>query len=162
MENIRFSRGFTLLEIGLGLMLLAVMLTMALNIYSDSRRASTDWVQGEFTLAPQNIRRAPNSALFVFAATRGTGVDENGQPVGNGVGLANRQLNFELIGSGRDTGIIQSLNTTTVNSKFGVAATDIAGIISISIQVDDNGPYILKVVDAVNGAEERHFFVADS
>jgi type II secretory pathway pseudopilin PulG len=153
-------RGFTLLEAGIAVLLLAIVAILALNFYNDVKRAQTGWKQGKFTLAPQTIQWAPQSASFVFAMTSGVGVDKNGQPVGSGIALRNYELNFELIGSGGDSGIIQSLNTTTINTTTGTAATDAAGIVVITIQVDDDGPYILKTVDPASGAEERHLFMA--
>lgn len=154
-------KGSTLLEIGVALLLLAILLLMLLGDYTNSQRASTRWVQGQFKLAPQQIPRAPESASFVFVVTSGSGVDQNEQPVGNGVGLPGRLLSFELFGNGGDSGIIHMLNTTTVNSNVGAIATDIAGMVTITIRIDNDGPYLLKVNDPANGAEERHFFIAE-
>jgi hypothetical protein len=101
----------------------------------------------------------PASGNFVLSVTRGTGVDANGQPVGMGAVLPGDTWNFQLIGSGGDPGVIQSLNGTVVNALTGTATTDQAGIITIVVQVDADGPYVLAATRPGSPGQERTLFV---
>ena len=160
MPSPRHLRGFTLLELALTVMVAVVVLISALSFVPATIRANTAWIQGRFVVAPQTVAWSPARPSFVFEVRSGVGVDQHGQPATAGRPLAGRALNFTLLGSGGDSGVIRNLNSSAVDATSGAEPSDPAGIVAVQVEVDDDGPYLITVTDPASGASERHIFVA--
>ena len=160
MKMMRNDQGATLVELVVVMGILALVLIGVIQVGIGIKRSFTQWTTGVYSNPPAQIQWAPATGTFIFSVTRGTGVDANGQPAGPGVALANDTWNFQIIGSGGDPCTIKSLNGTTIDAQSGTATSDVAGLIIIVVEVDDDGPYVLKATrPGSTTIEERTLFI---
>lgn len=154
------ARAFTIIEVLIAAAVIAVLVLGVVQFGMGLKRSSTKWTTAAYTVAPQTIAWSPGTGSFVLSVTNGVGVDANGQPAGPGRPLPGFAMDFQLIGSGGDTGVIVSLNGTAVNATTGSATSDVTGSILIVVEVDGDGPYVLVATDPASGGEERTLFIA--
>lgn len=160
MKVIRNNQGVTLVEVIVVIAIIAILAALILPQLQRARRAVKQWTTGVYTVRPTQVQWAPATGTFVFSVTRGVGVNANGRPVGPGVILPGDTWDFELIGSGGDAGVIKSLNGAPVDLQTGTATSDRAGLITIVVQVDDDGPYVLVAQrPGATVVEERTLFI---